>query len=101
MNGNSSGDSVAHAADSSAIDWNGPTARFWADHDDRYDALLAEHGQALLAAAAPRPSEDVLDIGCGCGSTTLRAAAAVGAGAGTGTALGVDISQAMIDKART
>jgi SAM-dependent methyltransferase len=99
MTGNSNGDSVARAADSSAIDWNGPTARFWADHDDRYDALLAEHGEALLAAAAPSPSEDVLDIGCGCGSTTLRAAAAVASGAGT--ALGVDISQAMIDKARS
>ena len=39
-----------------------------------------------------------MDIGCGCGSTTLRAAQAVDAGGGT--ALGVDISPAMIDKAR-
>jgi len=80
------------------IDWNGPTARFWADHDDWYDALLAGHGEALFAASAPQPGEDVLDIGCGCGSTTLRAARAVAPG--DGTALGVDISQAMIDRAR-
>jgi SAM-dependent methyltransferase len=92
-------DGVASTAEASSIDWNGPTARFWADHDDRYDALLAGHGEALLAAAAPVPGEHVLDIGCGCGSTTLRAAEAVASGAGT--ALGVDISQAMIDKARS
>lgn len=86
------------AAESSSIDWNGPTARFWADHEDRYDALLAGYGEALFAAAAPGPGEHVLDVGCGCGSTTLRAAEAVASGAGT--VLGVDISQAMIDKAR-
>ena len=84
--------------EASPIDWNGPTARFWADHDDWYDALLAGHGDALFAAATPRPGEHVLDIGCGCGSTTLLAARAVAAG--DGTALGVDISQAMIDRAR-
>jgi SAM-dependent methyltransferase len=82
-----------------ATDWNGPTARFWVDHDDRYDTLLARHGEALLAAAGPRPGEHVLDIGCGCGSTTLRAADLVASEGGT--ALGVDISRAMIDRART
>ncbi len=87
------------AGPAGAIDWNGPVARFWADHDDRYDNLLLRHGDALLAAAAPSPGEHVLDIGCGCGSTTLLAAAAVAPRAGT--ALGVDISQAMIDKARS
>lgn len=80
----------------SAIDWNGPKAQFWADHDDRFDTLLARHGEALLRAAAPSEGEAVLDVGCGCGSTTLRAGDLVGAG----VALGVDISQAMIDKAR-
>jgi SAM-dependent methyltransferase len=91
-------DSAAPVAASAAVNWNGPMARFWADHDDRFDALLAPHGEVLLAAAAPRPGEHVLDIGCGCGSTTLRAAEAVAPAAGT--ALGVDISRAMIDKAR-
>jgi SAM-dependent methyltransferase len=91
-------DGAAVVDGSTGIDWNGPMARFWADHDDRFDALLAPHGEMLLAAAAPMPGEHVLDIGCGCGSTTLRAAQAVAPAAGT--ALGVDISQAMIDKAR-
>jgi SAM-dependent methyltransferase len=92
-------DSAAGVDPSTGIDWNGPVARFWADHDDRFDALLAPHGEVLLAAASPRPGEHVLDIGCGCGSMALRAARAV-APAG-GTALGVDISRAMIDKARS
>jgi SAM-dependent methyltransferase len=91
-------DSAAGGAVSAADTWNGPMARFWADHDDRFDALLAPHGEVLLAAAAPRPGEHVLDIGCGCGSTTLRAAQAVAPAAGT--ALGVDISRPMIDRAR-
>jgi SAM-dependent methyltransferase len=91
--------SAAGVDQSTRIDWNGPMARFWADHDDRFDALLEPHGEVLLAAAAPQPGEHVLDIGCGCGSTTLRAAQAVAPAAGT--ALGVDISQPMIDKARS
>jgi SAM-dependent methyltransferase len=90
--------SAAPAAGSSAAAWNGPMAQFWADHDDRYDALLASHGELLLAAAAPRPGEHVLDVGCGCGSMTLRVAQAVAPGAGTAT--GIDISRTMIDKAR-
>ena len=84
---------------STRLDWNGATARFWVEHADRYEALLAPHGEVLLAAAAPRPGERVLDIGCGCGGTTVRAAQAVGPDGGT--ALGVDISQVMIDRARS
>jgi SAM-dependent methyltransferase len=91
-------DSAAGVDGSARTDWNGPMARFWADHDDRFDALLAPHGEVLLAAAEARPGEHVLDIGCGCGSTTLRAAHTVAPAAGT--AVGVDISQPMIDKAR-
>ncbi len=93
------GDGVdATPAPAAGVDWNGPKASFWADHDDRYDDLLVRHGAALIAAAAPRPGEHVLDIGCGCGSTTLSAARAVAPGGGT--ALGVDISHAMLDRAR-
>ena len=90
---------AARAATPGAIDWNGPAARFWVDHDDRYDTLLARYGYALLTASGPRPGDHVLDIGCGCGSTTLLAAQAVGSEGGA--ALGVDISLAMIDKARS
>jgi SAM-dependent methyltransferase len=87
------------AHEPTALDWSGPTAQFWADHDDRYDALLARPGATLLAAAAPSPGEQVLDVGCGCGSTTLPAARLVAPDGGRAT--GVDISRHMIDKARS
>ena len=44
------------------------------------DITLTPVTEALLAFAAPRPGERVLDIGCGCGATTLEFARAVGGG---------------------
>jgi precorrin-6B methylase 2 len=42
------------------------------------DITLTPVTEALLAFAAPRPGERVLDIGCSCGATTLEFARAVG-----------------------
>jgi SAM-dependent methyltransferase len=50
-----------------------------------------------LAAAAPKPSEHVIDIGCGTGDTLLAMARAIGP---SGTALGVDVSVPMLELAR-
>jgi ubiquinone/menaquinone biosynthesis C-methylase UbiE len=47
----------------------------------------------LLAFAAPRPGERVLDIGCGCGATTLEFARAVGP---AGRVAALDISGPML-----
>ena len=49
--------------------------------------------KALLAFAAPRPGERVLDIGCGCGATTLEFARAVGP---AGRVVALDISGPML-----
>lgn len=49
-----------------------------------------------VAAAALQPGETVLDIGCGGGIDTLLAARAVGA---TGQAIGLDITEAMLELA--
>lgn len=78
-------------------DWNGAIGERWTTNQDSLDALLAVYADTVLAAAALRPGERVLDIGCGCGATTLEAARTVGP---DGLALGLDISAMMLDRAR-
>jgi ubiquinone/menaquinone biosynthesis C-methylase UbiE len=78
-------------------EWNGEQGRRWVEFQRQLDRMIEPFGHAALQAAAPRPGERVLDIGCGCGSTTLALARAVGP---QGRVLGVDISQTMLDAAR-
>jgi len=75
-------------------DWNGETGRYWATHQDHYDAMLARLTPHLIGAARVAPGERVLDIGCGCGTTTLMVA---GQGA---SVLGADLSGPMLAVAR-
>jgi ubiquinone/menaquinone biosynthesis C-methylase UbiE len=79
------------------IDWNGEQGRRWVAYQRHLDRMIEPFGEAALQAAAPRPGEKVLDIGCGCGSTSLALAQAAGP---TGRVLGVDISQPMLAAAR-
>jgi len=78
-------------------DWNGATGARWVDNQERLDRILAPYGDAALAAAAAKPGEAVLDIGCGAGVTTLALAASVQPG---GRIVGVDISEPLIARAR-
>ncbi len=73
--------------------WNGDAGDKWARLQARLDDLFAPISAAAVAAAAPRPGEHVLDIGCGCGATVLALAEAVGPG---GRVTGVDISAPML-----
>lgn len=59
-----------------------------------YDAELRAHNTLLRAAAAVGPGDRVLDIGCGTGQTTREAAAVAR------HALGVDVSEPMLRRAR-
>lgn len=77
--------------------WNGDVGQRWAAQQIRLDAMLAPISEAVLEAAAAKPGERVLDIGCGCGETTMKLASAVGKG---GNALGVDISAPMLALAK-
>jgi SAM-dependent methyltransferase len=61
-----------------------------------YDAELSRYHVRLRAAAGVRPDDRVLDIGCGTGQTTRDAARS----APSGRALGVDVSGAMVERAR-
>jgi SAM-dependent methyltransferase len=76
--------------------WDGLEGAYWAAHHERFEASLARYQPAFLAAAAIRPTDRVLDVGCGTGVSTRDAARAAHAG----RALGVDLSSRMIDVAR-
>jgi SAM-dependent methyltransferase len=63
---------------------------------DHYDAELRAYHARLRAAMQVGAADRVLDIGCGTGQTTRDAARA----APRGSALGVDISEDMLERAR-
>ena len=77
--------------------WNGPEGVNWAESHAVAAPADADLVGRLLAAAAIRPDEFVIDIGCGTGEATRRAAAA----ASGVTALGIDLSQGMVEVATT
>jgi SAM-dependent methyltransferase len=83
---------------SQIADWKGQSGERWVAYQARLDAMMAVFGQAAMEAAAPTTGERVLDIGCGAGASSLDLANRVGAG---GHVLGVDISEQLIEKART
>ncbi|CAM5340493.1 class I SAM-dependent methyltransferase [Streptomyces atroolivaceus] len=76
--------------------WNGPLGRHWADHHERYDAMLAPFDTALFEAAAIGVADRVLDIGCGSGGTSREAARL----ARRGRVTGVDVSGPLVERAR-
>ncbi len=67
-----------------------------AAYEPLWQGPLAPAHAALLAAAALRPGQRVLDVACGTGLVTLRAALAVGP---DGRVLGVDIASRMVETA--
>lgn len=73
--------------------WNGHGGSTWVARQEHTDIILAPVSKALLAYAAPRPGEDVLDVGCGCGASTLDFARAVGP---SGRVAAYDISGPML-----
>lgn len=79
------------------FDWNGVSGDGWVENQVRLDRMLAPYGETLRLAAQARPGERVLDVGCGVGATSLDIAAQV---APDGRVTGVDISQALIHRAR-
>src|SRR5689334_6427317 len=87
---------MAEANEAQRAQWNGEGGQHWVDTADERDRILQPVADALLAAAALQPGEDVLDVGCGCGVTTLAAVEQVA----PGTVTGADISSVMLAVAR-
>jgi len=77
--------------------WNGPGGRIWVARQEHTDITLAPVSEALLALAAPRAGERVLDVGCGCGASTLEFAREVGP---AGHVAALDISPPMLAEAQ-
>ncbi len=77
--------------------WNGAGGRTWVERQAHTDVTLSGVMDALVARAAPRAGEHVLDIGCGCGAATLDLARAVAPG---GRVDALDISGPMLEEAR-
>lgn len=77
--------------------WNEEGGRRWVENIERIERMISPLTEDLLALAAPRAGERVLDVGCGGGVTSAAFAAAVGVG---GHVLGVDVSAVILDVAR-
>lgn len=77
--------------------WNEDAGPSWVRNQERLDAQLRAHGEAVLDAVRPAPGEAVLDVGCGCATTTIELARRVGA---SGRAVGVDVSRPMLEHGR-
>jgi SAM-dependent methyltransferase len=90
----SPGRSIVNEDQASA--WDGEEGAHWVAHQDRYDAMTGAFTDRLLEAAALAGTDRVLDVGCGCGQTTRLAAQR----ARGGFALGIDLSTAMLERAR-
>jgi SAM-dependent methyltransferase len=76
--------------------WNGAVGARWVEFQADMDRNLTDANAGVLALAAARPGERVLDIGCGAGQATHLLAKAVGA---NGAVTGVDISVPLLDAA--
>jgi len=74
-------------------EWTGERATRWIQIADAIEPQLAPVSDVLFAAAALRPGERVLDVGCGTGPTTRRAAELTAPG---GHVVGVDVAAEMI-----
>jgi ubiquinone/menaquinone biosynthesis C-methylase UbiE len=89
--------SQAENAAEQAAFWNGPGGKMWLAAYDRIQRGIAPFSNFVLEAAAAKPGEKVLDVGCGTGVTTAELAKEVGS---EGRVLGVDISEGLIGAAR-
>jgi SAM-dependent methyltransferase len=85
---------IANAEQAAA--WDGPSGAAWVEREELQNRALRAHTERLFAVADVGRGDRVLDVGCGCGETTREAARRTV----DGEALGVDLSAAMLARAR-
>ena len=83
--------------DDGHVYWNGEGGQIWVRNMDRSEANFVALTARLLARAAAKPGEQVLDVGCGGGQTSRVLAQAVSP---DGAVLAVDISEPILRVAR-
>lgn len=59
-------------ASGAVCDWTAVMGGGWLDYLERLEAMLAPVGASMLARAAFRPGERVLDVGSGLGASAAR-----------------------------
>ena len=74
--------------------WNGRMGTAWVNVEDYIDRMMAPLTAVALDAVNAKAGDRIIDIGCGCGTTSLSL------GASGAEVWGVDISTAMIDRAK-
>ena len=76
--------------------WDGDEGARWTAHAERYEETGRGYRRRLVDPELISVTDVLLDIGCGTGMSTRDAARL----ASSGSALGVDLSAAMLDRAR-
>jgi SAM-dependent methyltransferase len=89
---------VQRRSDEQAKLWNGSAGCAWVEAQALLDRTLQPFEDLLVEGVAASGARRVLDVGCGTGSTTRAIARELSA---DGRSVGIDISQQMIDAART
>ena len=77
--------------------WKGSAGCAWVEAQQMLDRTLQPFEDLPVAEVAASGAKRVLDVGCGTGSTTRAVARLLGTGS---AAVGIDISEQMIDAAR-
>jgi SAM-dependent methyltransferase len=77
--------------------WNGAGGDHWVHRQELTDQVLSPVAEVVLARAAAKPGEHIIDIGCGCGATTLVLVDAMQPG---GALVAADVSEPMLGRAR-
>ena len=91
-------EAVQRRSDEQAKLWNGSAGCAWVEAQALLDRTLQPFEDLLVDTVAATGAHRVLDVGCGTGSTTRAVARLLGAG---DRSVGIDISEQMIDAART